>query len=310
MNELITLDNKSMLQVYTEGDVEQLLNDIRQKVFDQLPEDPDMSDKNTRDLYRTTAAQIPKAKNYFDGFGKDLVSDWKEKAKKVDAVRKFFRDGMDSLKVEARKPLTDWEEEEQKRLEEEALKIEIEQAHEEALHENDLFDRQLEVERKEKELEAKRLEVERKEREEQIRKEAAANAERERKEAIERAEREKKEAAERAEREKREALERAEKEKREAVLEAERKAKEEADRKEAERLEAERAEKERAEAFRKEEERKAADVEHRKTINNESLSDIQGIIEKLVNSPEQELVAKNILVAIISGKIRHISIKY
>jgi colicin import membrane protein len=62
------------------------------------------------------AAKVATLKVKLDDHGKDLVLDWKTKAKAVDKHRKSMRDALDELKVEARKPLTDWEDE-QTRLE-------------------------------------------------------------------------------------------------------------------------------------------------------------------------------------------------
>ena len=48
--------------------------------------------------------------------GKDLTSEWKAKAKVVDNVRKSMRDQLDIIKIEARKPLTEWEDIETTRI--------------------------------------------------------------------------------------------------------------------------------------------------------------------------------------------------
>ena len=67
-----------------------------------------------------------------DSAGKKLVADWKEKAKKVDESRKIARDFLDNLRDEVRRPLTEWEEAEEKRIAEEKAREEFELAHEEA----------------------------------------------------------------------------------------------------------------------------------------------------------------------------------
>ena len=54
-----------------------------------------------------------------------MVSDWKAKAKKVDAVRKHARDFLDGLKDEVRMPLTEWEAAEELRQEEEDRKEKV-----------------------------------------------------------------------------------------------------------------------------------------------------------------------------------------
>lgn len=163
------------------------------------------------------------------------------------------------------------------------------------------------------ELERLRKEAEEKarlEREEAIRREAAEQAKRdaeakaqaeidasarreaEAKAATERAEREKIEAQQKAEREAKAAAEKAEQEKNDAIA-AERRRQEEA---EAVRL----AEQKR---IADEEARRAADKEHRRTINRQAIAD-------LIESGLPQEMAEKALIAIASGKVSAISIKY
>ena len=133
---------------------------------------------------------LAQTKTYIDKEGKAVVDKLKELPKKVDASRKIFRDELDALSTDIRKPLTEWEAQEKAREEAEALKKQIEVDHEEALQMNELFDlRKAEEERKriarEEEMkrqaaEQARLEAERKAQQEI---EAAARREREAKEA-------------------------------------------------------------------------------------------------------------------------------
>jgi hypothetical protein len=169
--------------------------------------------------------------------------------------------------------------------------------------------RKAEEDRKEKEAEEahQREESERKAREE---KERAEREERIRREAEEKAKREAEERElklladkEAAERREKEAAQRAEQEKAEAVRQAELKAKTEADRIERERLakeEAERQEKARQDA---EAARKAADVEHRRTVNQEALAG-------LIAAGLSEAQGKKVITAVASGLVPHVAIKY
>lgn len=93
------------------------------------------------------SAKVSKTKVIIDNIGKDLVSEWKNKAKVVDANRKKLRDSFDELRDEARKPLTDWEAEQsaieaEKLAAEEAKKLAelIESDHEIAIILNDKYD--------------------------------------------------------------------------------------------------------------------------------------------------------------------------
>ena len=76
---------------------------------------PDLETESGRKEIASLAYSVARSKTYLDDKGKDLVSEWKEKAKKVDKVRKDWRDKMDDLKSKARKPLDDWEANEEAR---------------------------------------------------------------------------------------------------------------------------------------------------------------------------------------------------
>lgn len=121
---------------------------------------------------------------------------------------------------------------------------------------------------------------------------AAARRESEARAATERAEREKIEAQQKAEREAKAAAEKAEQEKNAAIA-AERRRQEEA---ESERL----AEQKR---IAEEEARRAADKEHRRSINRQAIAD-------LIESGLTQEMAEKALIAIASGKVSAVSIKY
>ncbi|HGA3340211.1 TPA: hypothetical protein ACIR6E_001153 [Enterobacter roggenkampii] len=163
------------------------------------------------------------------------------------------------------------------------------------------------------ELERLRKETEEKarlEREEAIRREAAEQAKRDAEakakaelEAAARREAEEKARAELAERQRIEAEQRAEREKVEAESRAER---EKAAAVEAERLKARQAEEKRLAEQKRiadEEARRAADKEHRRAINRQAIAD-------LIESGLSQEMAEKALIAIASGKVSAVSIKY
>ncbi|HIE9242658.1 TPA: hypothetical protein ACXP8N_001570 [Klebsiella variicola subsp. variicola] len=163
------------------------------------------------------------------------------------------------------------------------------------------------------ELDRLRKEAEEKarlEREENIRREAAEQAKRD---AEEKAQAEI-DAAARRESEARAATERAEREKIEAQQKAEREAKAAAEKAEQEKnaaIAAERRRQEEAESARlaeqkriaEEEARRAADKEHRCSINRQAIAD-------LIESGLTQEMAEKALIAIVSGKVSAVSIKY
>ncbi|MFQ6250433.1 cell envelope biogenesis protein TolA [Yersinia enterocolitica] len=193
----------------------------------------DLKTTKGRGVYITMADQVRKSKTAFEVRAKELVAELKARPALIDANRKKFRDEMDKIAVDIRKPVTEYEAE-QERLKQEAeakkkaeeLAAEIEVKHEMALLMNDAFDRDA----KEKSEEVERL---RKAHEEFIANEAAEKAKREAEEkakrdieAAEQRERDAKLAQERAEREKLEATELAERNRIAAEQKAERRTRE------------------------------------------------------------------------------------
>ncbi len=227
-NELIVVEKLNAIELFTGEAMDPLIAQIKAIVDKHVP---DVSTERGRKEIASLARRVASSKVILDDLGKDLVADWKEKAKKVDIVRKRMRDELDALRDQARLPLTQYENAEIEQLKQQALNRELDQAWDEAHAEQALRERERvlrekeaefarqEAERKAKE-ETERLERERKEREERIAREAADRAKREAEAAIQR----EKERAEKAEREKAEAAARAKAEREAAVRRAEAKA--------------------------------------------------------------------------------------
>lgn len=311
-NELVVIEQETALDLFTAPEkVNQMLEHIKSLAEEERKElDSDFSVAKNRKAFASLAYKVAQTKTYIDKEGKAVVDKLKELPKKVDASRKMFRDELDALSTDIRKPLTEWEAQEKAREEAEALKKQIEVDHEEALQMNELFDlRKAEEERKriarEEEMkrqaaEQARLEAERKAqqeieaaaRREREAKEAAERAEREKQEAIQRAEQAAKEAKEKAERDAKEALERAEREK-QLAIEAERKKAQEAE-------QARLAEEERK---RQEEAKRQADKEHRRKYNQETL-------QALVSNGFDEKLATEFIKLVASNKIPHMTMNY
>lgn len=151
--------------------------------------DHDLSTAAGRAKTISLASKVAKIKVKYDNCGKDLVSDWKANALKVDKARKKMRDELDELKILARKPVTDWEEEQVKIEAEKQLKLEAEMLAKEIANDEDLailmdekFDRDLADEKARIEEEAKketaRLAQEKIDNDIRIAKEATIEAER------------------------------------------------------------------------------------------------------------------------------------
>lgn len=112
-NELVVLNNLNPVSIFTENGADPLLEAIKKEVSSFVP---DISTVKGRKEIASLANKVAKSKVYLDDLGKDLVSEWKEKSKKVDLERKKIRDSLDLLKEEVRRPLTEFEENEEMRL--------------------------------------------------------------------------------------------------------------------------------------------------------------------------------------------------
>lgn len=319
VTDLVVIEKQNAMAVFTTKEqLDPIIEAIEKEARSPVP---DVSTRKGRDAIASMAHKVARSKTYIDNAGKDLVAELKALPKQIDESRRIVRERLEALKDEVRRPLTEWEAEQERIKAEEAmnalhaealemnikfdqeLAAKFEADHEMALLMNKDFDRDREEQRRQAE-QAQRERDERLKQEaaEQARRdaeakhkaeiEAAARREAEEKARAELAERQRIETEQRAEREKQEAEERARREKEEAVA-AERRRLEEA---EAARL---------AEEQRKAEEeaRRAADKEHRRTVNRRVYADLiaQGIPEEF---------AQKAVLAIAGGKVQHAHIKY
>ena len=331
ITDLVVIEKKNAMAVFTNNDQLDPLIELIEKEARSLV--PDVTTKKGRDAIASMAHKVARSKTYIDNAGKDLVAELKALPKQIDESRRVVRERLDALKDEVRRPLTEWEAEQERikaqeamnALHAEALEMNIkfdqelaakfEADHEMAL----LMDKDIDRERADKAAEAERQRIVREEEikrqaEEKAKREAAEKAQREidaaaarEREAIlakERAERERIEAQQRAEREQREAAERAEREKQAAVEAERRKAQEEADRirREAEQREQARLAEEKRKAD--EQARREADVKHRKFVGTEIVKAL------LANTSLTRDQAIEVLTAIKDGNIPHAGISY
>lgn len=313
---LVTIEPCEISTVFIEGTgLDPILTRIEQLVTAHIP---DVSTPKGRAEIKSLAFKVVKSRTYLDSLGKDLVAEYKSIPDRIDANRRAMRERLLALEELARKPLVEWEQEQERIAQEEQARIQAEHErkaqealerqvvldHEMALLMNEKFDRDL----------ADRLRAEEEYRiakEARIAEEAAERARKEAEDraaaeaetlrlreaqallAQQRAEREKAEAEQRA----KDAEARAEQERKDAV-ERERVAAEQAAQRERDRQ---------AAAARAEAEAQAArekDREHRKKLNLEALVDIV----KATGITEDQ--AKACIAAIAMGKIRNVKINY
>ncbi|HHL2634087.1 TPA: hypothetical protein ACQ340_003840 [Yersinia enterocolitica] len=316
---LVVIDIKpeSYPTLYVTNGLNQYLDQIRQAVN----EVPDVTTAKGRARIASLAASASRSKTAIEKPGREYLRHLKEQPKIIEAELRRFVIECDEIRDETRRPLTEWEAE-QDRLKQEAeakkkaeqLAAEIEVAHEMALLMNDAFDRDA----KEKAEEVERL---RKAHEEFIANEAAEKAKREAEEkakrdieaaeqrerdaklAQERAEREKLEATELAERNRIAAEQKAERDKQEAIAAEQRKAQEEADRIKREAQQKEDARLAEDKRVADEAAARAANVEHKRAINQQAVAD-------LVAAGIPEECAVQCVKAIAKGQVSAIAITY
>lgn len=122
--QLIELTNDTAMSIFTG---EKGLDPYVQQVVDEVNcFEHDLTTAAGRKRTISLASKVAKIKVKYDDCGKDLVSVWKASAAKVDKARKKMRDELDDLKILARKPVTDWEVEQEKIEAEKQLKLEAE----------------------------------------------------------------------------------------------------------------------------------------------------------------------------------------
>ncbi|WP_449540518.1 hypothetical protein [Enterobacter ludwigii] len=319
VKDLVVIEKQNAMAVFTTKEqLDPIIEAIEKEARSLVP---DVSTRKGRDAIASMAHKVARSKTYIDNAGKDLVAELKALPKQIDESRRIVRERLEALKDEVRRPLTEWEAEQERIKAEEVMNalhaealemneefdrqraVQIEADHEMALLMNDKFDRDREEQRRQAE-QARREHEERIKREaaEQARRDAEANHRAEL-EAAERREAEEKARAELAERQRIEAEQRAAREKQEAEARA-RREKEEA-------VAAERRRQEEAEAAclaeeqrkAEEEARRAADKEHRRTVNRRVYADL------IAHGIPEEFAQKAVL-AIAGGKVQDAHIKY
>lgn len=114
MNELIEIQKINAVQVFSATGIEPVLKQIEDAARSIVP---DASTPKGRKEIASVAHKVAQSKTQLDQLGKNLVEDWKIKARAVDRERKKMRDFLDNLKADIRSPLTEWEEKDEARKE-------------------------------------------------------------------------------------------------------------------------------------------------------------------------------------------------
>ncbi|TXU38461.1 hypothetical protein [Enterobacter roggenkampii] len=319
VTDLVVIEKQNAMAVFTTKEqLDPIIEAIEKEARSLVP---DVSTRKGRDAIASMAHKVARSKTYIDNAGKDLVAELKALPKQIDESRRIVRERLEALKDEVRRPLTEWEAEQERIKAEEAMNA----MHAEALEMNIRFDQELAAKfeadhemallmnkdfDRDREEQRRVAEQAQRERDERLKQEAAEQARRDAEakhkaeiEAAARREAEEKARAELAERQRIEAEQRAAREKQEAEARAKR---EKAAAVEAERLKARQAEEKRlAEEKRIADEAaaRAANIAHQKRINNEAKEDfVKGGIPEEFARKAVELLARR--------QVRNSSINY
>lgn len=320
VTDLVVIEKSNAMAVFTNNEqLDPILEKIEKEARSLVP---DVSTKKGRDAIASMAHKVARSKTYIDNAGKDLVAELKALPKQIDESRRIVRERLDALKDEVRRPLTEWEAEQERIKVEEAARIKAEEDrkkfesdHEIALLMNDAFDREVaekkaEAERQriahEEELKRQAAEQAKREAEEKAAADLAAAKKREEDAIAAKAQAEllAKQERERAEQEAKDAAAKAEAEKKAAIEAEQRKAQEEADRikREAEAKEAARLAEEKRIADEKA--KREADVKHRKAVGTEI---VNALTANTSISREQAI---EVLKALMDGLVPRTQINY
>nr|DAH60071.1 MAG TPA: hypothetical protein [Caudoviricetes sp.] len=320
VTDLVVIEKSSAMAVFTNNEqLDPIIEKIEKEARSLVP---DVSTKKGRDAIASMAHKVARSKTYIDNAGKDLVAELKALPKQIDESRRIVRERLDALKDEVRRPLTEWEAEQERIKAEEAAKIKAEEDrkkfesdHEIALLMNDAFDRELaekkaEAERQriahEEELKRQAAEQAKREAEEKAAAELAAAKKREEDAIAAKAQAEllAKQAQDRAEQEAKDAAAKAEAEKKAAIEAEQRKAQEEAERikREDEAKEAARLAEEKRIADEKA--KREADVKHRKAVGTDIVNALTA------NTSISRDQAIEVLKALMDGLVPRTQINY
>lgn len=112
MNDLIKTTEIKPNEVFVPNGLDFILKEIVDTV---KPFVSDISTEKGRKEIASICYKIKRSKTYLDNMGKEYVAELKKQPKIVDAERKRVREFLENLEEETRKPLTEWEQAEEKR---------------------------------------------------------------------------------------------------------------------------------------------------------------------------------------------------
>lgn len=105
-NELVKIETMNAVEVFDGDNITHILDNVEKQARELVP---DLTTDKGRKEIASMSGKVASSKVALDNMGKKL-------AKNVKAKRKIIVDRLDALKIEVRRPLTDWENAEQVRV--------------------------------------------------------------------------------------------------------------------------------------------------------------------------------------------------
>ncbi|MDK5351767.1 hypothetical protein P9996_26085, partial [Enterobacter hormaechei] len=137
VTDLVVIEKQNAMAVFTTKEqLDPIIEAIEKEARSLVP---DVSTRKGRDAIASMAHKVARSKTYIDNAGKDLVAELKALPKQIDESRRIVRERLEALKDEVRRPLTEWEAEQERIKAEEAMNA----MHAEALEMNIRFDQEL-----------------------------------------------------------------------------------------------------------------------------------------------------------------------
>ena len=115
VTELIELPPKeTAMQVFMDNTkLDEILNKVRDQVVGTVY---DMSKRKDREACASDAYKVARSKTAMEKLGAAVSAELKDLPKKVDAGRRYLKDGLEAIQDQVREPLTKWEEAEEARI--------------------------------------------------------------------------------------------------------------------------------------------------------------------------------------------------
>ena len=118
VTDLVVLEKSSAMAVFTNNEqLDPIIEKIEKEARSLVPY---VTTKKGRDAIASMAYKVARSKTYIDNAGKDLVAELKALPNQIDESRRIVRERLDALKVEVRRPLTEWEAEQERMVAEKA----------------------------------------------------------------------------------------------------------------------------------------------------------------------------------------------